>query len=467
MRRLTILANLLLVLRIVYAACPASQTKPSPFPPAGALTLGISSGTTVTTGNMPGSAGVYQLPSSNHTINSGNVNVNVDIYVQTGQTLTINYAYNVNASIFNIFVDAGGTLNFNTGQFKGSKLYIWGNLIVGQDTEVQASTGFYLGPQGVFLARAAGSPPTLKRVTLPSSAGQFLIDGGSVEASDIYINNLTGSTGDVLCLTNSGCIKTGGFSNNDEASAISSSDGTGHIWMTGTTFNNINNQLLNSTAPPNVCTALASVDATKWCGGVATCISKVTANCSSTSAPSAKCNNALPVYLLYFQAKLDMEGVKLVWSTSFAIGSNYFVVEKSSNGKNWELVGSIPALNGNSREDYFLIDAEQSSGVVYYRLSEVDLYGSKKAYAITSKENGDQEIIFEILPNPSDGKVNFHVSAGFVQYDMEVIDLQGRQTGKYRLISGDNLLSLNLSSGIYIAKLKVGPEYKMQKMVIR
>ena len=166
-----------------FAACPTSQTKPSPFPPAGATNLPIASGTTITTGAMPSSAGVYKLPSNNHTINSGDINQDIDIYVQSGQTFTMNYTYNVNGSkAFNVFVDAGGAFKFNTGQFKGSKLFIWGFLIVGQDTEVQASTGFYLGPQGVLLAKDY-------RITLPSSAGQFLIDGGSVEMKDLYINN--------------------------------------------------------------------------------------------------------------------------------------------------------------------------------------------------------------------------------------------------------------------------------------
>lgn len=451
-----------IIVHVSFGACPASQTKPSPFPSASAGTMAFTSGSaaTSTSGLMPSTAGSYKLPSANHTINSGDINVDVEIYVQNGQTLTMGYTYNVNGGkLFNVYVDAGGVFKFNTGQFKGSKLFIWGFLIVGQDTEVQASTGFYLGSGGVFSAPGY-------RVTLPSSAGQFLVDGGTIDTKELYINNLS-TAGDALCIKNSGCVKTGGFANNDEGNAISSPDGTGSIWMNGTTMGNINATLLNPTSAPTICTNLSSVDFNRWCGGnTAACTTKITTNCSG--APATKCNNPLPIQLDYFVAKKSPEGIGLFWATLKQQNSSFFIIERSKDGIHWESIGTVDARGSSERyNSYHLLDQDPLGGQNYYRLSEVDGYGTKQIYSIAYIKSDPKEIAFYVFPNPSNGTFTVRLGNEYDQYNLDIIDMRGSTLGSYVLHAGENLLALEVGAGMYIAKLKIGSDYKMEKLVVK
>ncbi|MBK9423627.1 MAG: hypothetical protein IPN54_05800 [Bacteroidetes bacterium] len=90
----------------------------------------------------------------------------------------------------------------------------------------------------------------------------------------------------------------------------------------------------------------------------------------------------LPVELLYFNAFKYNEQVKVEWVTATEINNDYYIVERSSDGTDFEMVEVVPgAGNSNFLINYFIFDKDPFSGKSYYRLKQVDFDGAIKNLA--------------------------------------------------------------------------------------
>ena len=93
---------------------------------------------------------------------------------------------------------------------------------------------------------------------------------------------------------------------------------------------------------------------------------------STTSRP-------LPVELTSFTVAARQLDAALTWTTATELNSDYFAVERSVNGQQWEEVMRQPAAGQSSRvRNYNALDrnAGQRADLLYYRLRQVDLDGS-------------------------------------------------------------------------------------------
>ena len=91
----------------------------------------------------------------------------------------------------------------------------------------------------------------------------------------------------------------------------------------------------------------------------------------------------------------------LTWATTQEINSAKFVVEKSSNGINWQNLGSVTATgNSSSPVIYYYTDA-QSFATTYYRLKQVDIDGAFE-YSQIIKITGTEKdgLTVKVFPNP-------------------------------------------------------------------
>lgn len=130
-------------------------------------------------------------------------------------------------------------------------------------------------------------------------------------------------------------------------------------------------------------------------------------NFSPFTLGSISGNNPLPITLLSFDAKICGENVCLAWQTATERNNDFFTIEKSTNGINWEFVTNIDAA-GNSQTilNYETMDQHPFSGLSYYRLMQTD-YDGRSTYSAMDKVqfayNGEAH--FTIYPNPSSDKV--------------------------------------------------------------
>jgi hypothetical protein len=97
---------------------------------------------------------------------------------------------------------------------------------------------------------------------------------------------------------------------------------------------------------------------------------------------------ALPVELIYFDGYEYPSFNSLKWSTASEHNSNYFKIERSTDGENWEYVGTrLSSGNSNSTMNYSYLDSFKEFTIHYYRLIQMDYDGQYKIYGPISLDN--------------------------------------------------------------------------------
>ena len=99
-------------------------------------------------------------------------------------------------------------------------------------------------------------------------------------------------------------------------------------------------------------------------------------------------NGALPVELLYFEGNAYGTANYLEWATATEHNSSHFVVEKSTDGWEWQLIGQLDAaINSTQELRYNLTDDNVMPVLNYYRLRQFDTDGANKEYGPIAIDN--------------------------------------------------------------------------------
>ncbi|MCO6359400.1 T9SS type A sorting domain-containing protein [Roseivirga pacifica] len=113
---------------------------------------------------------------------------------------------------------------------------------------------------------------------------------------------------------------------------------------------------------------------------------------------------ALPITLVEFSANLYLRNqVKLDWTTASESNNAFFAIERSTDGRNFEVIGYVEgAGNSNSLLYYDYVDTKPASGFNFYRLKQNDTGGEFEYSKVRSVyiEAANNEI-YTLFPNPS------------------------------------------------------------------
>ena len=124
------------------------------------------------------------------------------------------------------------------------------------------------------------------------------------------------------------------------------------------------------------------------------------------SEPAVKSfeSSPLPIELLHFNAKPESADVFIEWATAAEINNDYFSIERSIDGKNWDVIGYVDgAGNSNHTRYYEYKDANPIEGVSYYRLKQTDYDGQYEYFdpvAVNFVSNKEDTQILNIRTNP-------------------------------------------------------------------
>ena len=116
----------------------------------------------------------------------------------------------------------------------------------------------------------------------------------------------------------------------------------------------------------------------------------------------------LPIELLSFTGECYNQSIVLEWSTATEINNDYFSIERSIDGINWQIIAKIDgAGNSTSIKNYSYIDVGQYNDISYYRLKQTDFDGQFKYSAIIAIEKCGEDISeLAIYPNPANETLN-------------------------------------------------------------
>jgi hypothetical protein len=184
-----------------------------------------------------------------------------------------------------------------------------------------------------------------------------------------------------------------------------------------------------------------------------------TATQLSTGEIVATASVALPIELLSFKAKLKNNVVELHWKTATEINNDYFVIERSIDGKTWESMDTIKGAGNSSNVlNYANNDDNPLSGTSYYRLKQVD-FDKNFSYSDIAVVNFDGIKIIDLFPNPSEGSFNLVMKSSIeASIDLTIYNAIGQmiKTQAMQINKGANTLhaQFEAANGKYLITVK-------------
>ena len=164
----------------------------------------------------------------------------------------------------------------------------------------------------------------------------------------------------------------------------------------------------------------------------------------------------LPIELLEFEAVKDGNRVRLNWVTATEINNDYFTIERSSNGIDFEPI-ILHEGAGNSQQviEYERFDDRPMIGRNYYRIKQTDFDGQSETFETRLVVFEGEARGVSVYPNPASDEVfaeftNF--KAG--QYEIIILSAQGSQvkTQTLNLEQNTSMMTIELLQGLQLAR---------------
>jgi hypothetical protein len=184
--------------------------------------------------------------------------------------------------------------------------------------------------------------------------------------------------------------------------------------------------------------------------------------------------NLLPVELKYFDAEEVNGNVYLNWVTYSERENDYFIVERSHDGINFEFFAMSKGKGTTSSTSYYeILDENPLSGISYYRLKQVDFNGKIADLGISTIKLLQSKFDLVLYPNPSlnGSEVNLQInSLTNSQVQISVSNLEGKKIfgEELKVIPGENHFEINhfLPAGIYLVNSKNREGVEVNKRLI-
>jgi len=167
--------------------------------------------------------------------------------------------------------------------------------------------------------------------------------------------------------------------------------------------------------------------------------------------------------LLEFKGSIVNNDGLLQWKTENESNTLAFVIERSSDGRDYKAIGSVTASNLPGTHFYGYTDANIVSmgvPVLYYRLKQTDIDGQYSYSNIVTLAINSNRNHITLYPNPVKNKINLTITTSqHENLQWLLIDNTGRtiKSGMYDLSRGSTAVTIDvpeLSPGIYFLQLK-------------
>lgn len=206
-------------------------------------------------------------------------------------------------------------------------------------------------------------------------------------------------------------------------------------------------------------------------------------DCSGGDFPEARqlqsysaaqeCSILLPVELTYFRGEKEGAAVRLEWETASELNNDFFTLERSADGRNFEVLSTFPGAGTvNDISKYSYLDQQPLPGENYYRLWQTDFDGTKEELGlIVFTFNLKNQV--RIFPNPIQAhKLELDIAAPeAIRTELSVKAVSGQIVWKnsYTIERGKQQLSIELPelpSGLYFLQLEHNSFNRQHRFVI-
>jgi len=172
------------------------------------------------------------------------------------------------------------------------------------------------------------------------------------------------------------------------------------------------------------------------------------ASASSLRASPQFQSGTLPVVLSDFKVAENGSTVAITWRTETEINSSHFIIERSTDGKEWVAIGTEQASGNISvAKNYSFTDPAPADGTNYYRLRIVDIDNAFKYSLIKTASFKATVLTIVTGPNPATSFLNINVSApGNQPYRLRLVNRSGQIVYDQKQAASTKRLQLNVSN---------------------
>lgn len=195
---------------------------------------------------------------------------------------------------------------------------------------------------------------------------------------------------------------------------------------------------------------------------------------------STETANPLPVVFSSFTGKTVNGKNYLFLETASEINNRYFVLERSTDGKEYTEIARLDAKGAPGRGmSYTFIDDMPMMGRDYYRVKQVDLDGTSENYdkivLLTIDGTSTQALDFTMYPNPTTKKgVTLEILKGNNDpVHVKLFDLSGKLMGEEDVQANANFSEVDLTfgasvaQGMYLVELSQGYMKKVKRLIVQ
>lgn len=183
-------------------------------------------------------------------------------------------------------------------------------------------------------------------------------------------------------------------------------------------------------------------------------------------------SSPLPVELISFTADpVENKEVLISWVTASEINNDYFTVERSRNGINFEPVGTVDGAGNSSVSlSYSFTDENPYPGISYYRLQQTDFDGGSSTSQMVAIRITTNQPTFSIFPNPTSGDVYvISENSSSSTSPLSIYDSAGRLVYQKNILSNE-IVQLHLGElarGVYTVKIAEEEKLQLSKLVLQ
>ncbi len=164
----------------------------------------------------------------------------------------------------------------------------------------------------------------------------------------------------------------------------------------------------------------------------------------------------LPISLTSFDiTKTQNEKALLKWTTASEVNNDYFEIENSADGQEWQFVSKISGKgNTTTSQHYSFTDQKPLSGTSFYRIKQVDFDGQMSYTPIKSIsfDKNDNHKSLRITPNPVTHQLNIH-GEYTAETQIQIFNGQGRKMDGLLFHKESESMSVDVShlpAGLYL-----------------
>jgi len=164
---------------------------------------------------------------------------------------------------------------------------------------------------------------------------------------------------------------------------------------------------------------------------------------------------ALPVELSSFSGKNRGNENRLFWTTLTENNLDYYSIERSKDGRNFEAIGKVRPASANSLEpmNYDFTDASPLAGINYYRLKIMDLDLKFEYTKIILLLVEDKDSPFVLFPNPTSDQLELKGLTADDEVTIRLMDASGRSIRSEQLSGNSQIDVSDLSNGTYFIEI--------------